>query len=123
MIGGDFNVRIGNDKNKIYRKSKDKTINTKGKIFLEEVGKKRWDILNENIDGDEEEEFTYIGAREKAIIDYTVTNTETRKKIDKLIVENKTESDYLPICVYLQLENEFKAAEDSFQHNTQMQQI
>lgn len=83
MIGGDFNVRIGkektiiwgNDRNKIYRKSKDKTINTKGKIFLEEVGERRWDILNENIDGDEEEEFTYIGARRKTIIDYTLTNT------------------------------------------------
>lgn len=40
-----------------------------------------------------------------------------------MIVEDKTESDHLPICVYLQLEYEFKAAEDSFQHNTQMQQI
>lgn len=92
-------------------------------MFLEEVGERRWDILNKNTNRREEEEFTYIGARGKTIIDYTLTNTEIRKKIDKLIVEDKTESNYLPICVCLQLENEFKAAEDSFQHNTQMQQI
>lgn len=81
------------------------------------------DILNGNIDKDEERQFTYIEARRKLVIDYALTNTETRGKIDKLIIEDRTELDYMSICVYLQLKNEFKATDNSFQYNIQVQQI
>lgn len=62
---------------------------------------RKWDILNGNINGDEKGEVTYIGARETSVIDYAITSTETRGKIDRTVIENKTESDHLPICIYL----------------------
>lgn len=46
------------------RCTKDKTINTEGKIFLEKVEEKKiGHILNGNIDGDKEGEFTCTRAR------------------------------------------------------------
>lgn len=85
--------------------------------------KKIGHILNGNIDGDKEGEFTCTRVRGESIIDYALINTKTRGKTDKLVIEDRTELNYLPICVYLQLENEFKAAEDRLQHNIQIQQI
>lgn len=113
IIEGDFNARIGregtiiwgNDRDEILRRSKDMVINIEGKRLLEEVGERGWDILNGNIEGDEEEELTYIGARGSSIIDYAIGNTEARDKIGSLVIEERTESDHLPICVYIQAED------------------
>lgn len=43
-------------------KEAQKTIQStkKGRIFLEMLGQKGWEILNSNLEGDEEGEFTYI---------------------------------------------------------------
>lgn len=79
--------------------------------------------MNGNTEGDKEGKLTYIGARGKSVIDYVLTYAETRGKIDKLIIEDRTELDHMPICVYLQIENESKAVEDNLRHNIQMQQI
>lgn len=68
---------------------------------MEEIKERKWDILNGNINGDEKGEVTYIGARGTSVIDYAITSTETRGKIDRMVIENKTESDHLPICIYL----------------------
>lgn len=52
--------------------------------------------------GDEEGELTYIGARGNSVIDYVIGNVEARGKIDRLAVKERTESDHLPICIYIQ---------------------
>lgn len=61
--------------------------------------------MNWNINGDEKEELTYIGARGSSVIDYAIGNTEVRDKIDNLIVQERTKWDHLPICVYIQVEH------------------
>lgn len=110
LIGGDFNARIGNKKtiwrnnrDEIGRRSKDKERNTEGKKFLKEIKERGWYILNGNIDGDKEGEFTFKGpSGNSSVIDYAIGNVETRRKIDKLVVDKKRrESDHLPICVYI----------------------
>lgn len=113
LIGGDFNARVGNegtiiqgdDRDKIAegesRRSRNKTINTEGKKFLEEIEEKGWDILNKSTAENEEGELTYIRARGSSVSNYAIGNIEARKKIDRLVIAEKTESDYLPICIYI----------------------
>lgn len=72
---------------------------------------------------DEEGEHIYIGARGESVIDYALINAETRRKIDRIIIEDRIESDHLSICVYLQLRDELNAKEVSSQYNIQRQQI
>ncbi|KYN41959.1 hypothetical protein ALC56_03628 [Trachymyrmex septentrionalis] len=52
-----------------------------------------WMILNSNIRSDEEEEWTYIGARGQTVIDYAVVEGETRNRIESLAIGDKVESD------------------------------
>lgn len=61
--------------------------------FLEEYG---WSIVNGNIKGDEEEEWTFTGGREESIIDYVMRDEKTREKIEKMVVEGKVDSDHHP---------------------------
>lgn len=39
------------------------------------------------------------------VIDYTIGNAEARDKVESLVVEERTELDHLPICVYIEAEN------------------
>lgn len=91
-IGGDFNIRIGHEgkmsgveeeeKGKQRcRASKDKVSNNGSKRMLEIINKKGWTIASENLKGDEEGEFTYIGARGSTVIDYVIVNEKAKEKI------------------------------------------
>lgn len=68
---------------------------------MEEIEKRGWDILNKNTAENEEGELTYIRARGSSVINYAIGNIEARGKIDRLVVAERTESDYLPICIYI----------------------
>ncbi|KAJ3650088.1 hypothetical protein Zmor_021796 [Zophobas morio] len=80
-VGGNFNARLGDkgiriiDKEKGEKRgSKDKANNKEGKIswkIIEEMG---WEISNGNKEGNEEREWTYVGARGESIIDYGIVN-------------------------------------------------
>lgn len=108
-------IILGANRDEIGRKSKDKIINTEGKKLLEKI--------EGNIEGDEEEELTYIGARGSSVINHAITNVEMRGKIGKMSIEHKMDSDHLPICVYLQLENERQYEGKSSQNRIGLQQI
>lgn len=58
----------------------------------------RWDlgILNRCIEGDEEGDFTYIGARNDTVIDYVIKN---EKREEKLEVVECSKSDHLKMIV------------------------
>lgn len=60
-----------------------------------------WDVLNGNIERDENEEFTYVGSRGNSVIDYVVTNLETRNEIRSFKVGERIESDHLPLIIEL----------------------
>lgn len=83
MIGGDFNERIGLggriyevEKEHWRKKSKDKITNAEGRSLLEWVEKNGWSFLNGNMEGDKEEEFTYIEARGNSVIDCIIENEQ-----------------------------------------------
>lgn len=66
IIGGDFNTRIEKERisrrrgRKRKKRSKDKIKNTEGEKMIEMIEEKGWEILNENMEGNEEGEFIYI---------------------------------------------------------------
>ena len=64
-------------------------------------------ILNSNIKGDEEEEWTYSYIRARGqMIDYAVIEGESRDRIENLVIGDKVELDYQPITVKLKEKKE-----------------
>ncbi|OXU17847.1 hypothetical protein TSAR_010311 [Trichomalopsis sarcophagae] len=51
-------------------------------------------ILNGNIEGDEEGEITYVGGMGCLVIDYGIRNEEGRRKIKRMKVKDRIESDH-----------------------------
>lgn len=84
LIGGDFNARMGqeetiiweDDRDEIWRRSKDRIINIEGKRLLEE--ERDWNIWNGNTKEDEEEELTSIDTRRSSVINYAIENEGKR---------------------------------------------
>lgn len=107
MVGGDFNARIGdegiinweNSKREIRRKTRDKIKNAEGRIMLELIEEEGWSILNGNLKGDDAGEWTYIGSSGNSVIDYGIVNAEAREDIENFVVEERIESDHLPIRI------------------------
>ena len=87
MIGGDFNCRIverGGRKTDIEgnerRTSKDKICNEEGNEMLKWMDETGTHVLNENIEGDEKGEYTYVGVEGCTVIDYILVNEGFREK-------------------------------------------
>lgn len=107
IIGGDFNARIGyygktcdeEEEKGTRRNTKDSVCNKDGKILLEMVEERGWDILNGNTEGDEEGEYTFVGVVGSTVIDYVLINTEARNEIKRLKIEDRVELDHLPLTV------------------------
>ena len=76
------------------RKSKDKKVNREGRKLLVAAGEIGWAILNENMKGDEEGEYTYTGGRGESVKDCVITGTERREEIGSIGVEDRVESDH-----------------------------
>ncbi|KAJ3660702.1 hypothetical protein Zmor_005140 [Zophobas morio] len=68
-----------------------------------------WEILNGNKEGDEEGEWTYVGARGESIIDYGIVNEEAWEEIESFKVGERVESDHMP------LEIKIKAKEQEYE--------
>lgn len=92
LIGRDFNTRTGREEGSVgedgeewdkeeKRKLKDRKFNGEGRKmygFFKELG---WLILNGNVEGDEEEKWTYTGG---TVIDYILGNEKTRKEVRRM---------------------------------------
>ncbi|XP_071577333.1 uncharacterized protein [Temnothorax nylanderi] len=110
IIGGDFNARTaekggilwnGEEEDRI-RKSKDKTENRQGVELIETVEKMGLGLLNGNIEGDEQGEWTFVGTLGSSVIDYAICNAEAWDVIDEFKVGERTESDHMPLELILQ---------------------
>ena len=106
IVGGDFNIRIGMEGARLNvedltvtrrRVSKDKTISNGGRRMINFIGNKGWVILNGNAKGDEEGEFTFIGARGNSVIDYIIVNDRMWENLIKFKVEDSVDSDHAPV--------------------------
>lgn len=88
VIGGDFNVRTGRgglweeseeeEGEERRRNSKDEKITGEGKKLCKILGEMGWGIVNGCIKGDEEGELTYTGGRGNTIIDYVISEVESK---------------------------------------------
>ena len=65
------------------RNSKDRKQTAEGRVLMEALRETGWEILNGNVRGDEEEEFTgqYTGARGSTEIDYVIAEEAGRKEL------------------------------------------
>lgn len=84
------------------RNSRDGTVNAEGERMLRIVEERGWYILNGRTEGDECGEFMYVTGRRKSVIDYVVANSMAKQKIRRFKVEEKIESDHLPLEMELE---------------------
>ncbi|KAJ8685250.1 hypothetical protein QAD02_021043 [Eretmocerus hayati] len=100
ILLGDLNARTGTkggDASKQERrKSRDKEVNKEGLRLIAETEKQGLMIVNGDIEGDEEGEYTYIGPRGNTVMNYAITNKKGRKGIKRMSIGQEIESDYLP---------------------------
>lgn len=82
-------------------KSKDKCRNRDGETLLGNIKMNGLQILNGSIEGDEEEQWTYLGGGRKSTIDYVITNLEERDEIKKLEIGDTIDSDHIPVMIEL----------------------
>ncbi|KMQ82007.1 hypothetical protein RF55_24505 [Lasius niger] len=74
-------------------------MNKEGRRLVEDLEEAGWSIFNENINGDEIGEYTYMGGRGDTVTDYVIGNEETQEKIDRLEIGENIDSDHhLVIC-------------------------
>lgn len=65
---------------------------------LEETG---WSILNGNVEGDEEGEWTYTRGGGESAIHYVLENKEMRMKVRRIRMWERVNSDHQPITVWI----------------------
>lgn len=126
VLGGDMNARTAEEgdwttteENDSKRQSKDRILNKEGKKLITLTEERGWNILNGNMTGDEDGEFTYWGPRGKSVIDYIITNNEATNKVEKMKVESRVETEHQPIAIEIkehrrnrERENNWKEVED-----------
>lgn len=113
FIEGDFNARIGNECHMYVqetmeeeiekykdKRSKDGVKNGEGECLLRLLEDRGWHVANGNVAGDEEGEFTYVGARGATVTDYVILSTESVGEVGRFEVGDRTESDHQPLCLY-----------------------
>ncbi|XP_014216449.1 golgin subfamily A member 6-like protein 22 [Copidosoma floridanum] len=119
ILAGDWNAMTGREggwvsemeigsKEVSNRKSKDKTINEEGRRLIKDITEEGWGIVNGQ--KGEEGNYTYIGSRGESVIDYVISNQEALDQIKELKIGQRTESDQMPLEIYL--ENEIEMVED-----------
>ena len=83
------------------RRSNDGEVNGEGRRLCRYLGKRGWGIMNGNVEGDEEGEWTYTGGRGNSMIDYVVGNEETRERVERMEVAERIDPDHHPVVVWL----------------------
>lgn len=61
--------------------------NTEGTRLLEMIEENGWEILNGNMEGDEEGEFTFIGGKGNTVIDYVLVDTSIKEAMKNFKIE------------------------------------
>lgn len=108
IINGDFNARTArggglwsSDGEREERKSKDEGENKEGREMLKWMEENGIGIGNGATKGDEEGQWTYVGARGCTTIDYVIRNERGREKIIVIKVGNNIKSDHVPLEIGL----------------------
>lgn len=84
------------------RKNKDKTMNNRGREFVELVGNIGGYIPNGTITGDEEGEFMYVGPKCSSVIDYMVVNENCKKIVKNFRIVERVDSNHMPLLLEIE---------------------
>ncbi|KAJ8671646.1 hypothetical protein QAD02_002905 [Eretmocerus hayati] len=87
-------------------RSRDKIKTAEGQRMLKILDSLGQTILNGNIKGDEEGNYTYIGAKGNTVIYHAIGNTGGLEKIEEMKIKEKTKSDHLPLEITLKIDKE-----------------
>ena len=105
VLVGDINGRIGNLGGKfedqhgtpIPRNTKDEVINKEGELWMQVFNEYGMSILNGNMDGDWEGEFTHVDHKSESVIDYATANDRAWPKIESFVIGTMENSDHFPL--------------------------
>ncbi|KMQ88292.1 hypothetical protein RF55_12246 [Lasius niger] len=110
IIGGDFNARTGElgggteegeEESGERGRSKDKKVNRERRLLVDRLEEVGWTILNGGVEGDEEGNWTFVGAKGQLVIDYVLGNENVRDAVEKMEVGDRIETDHLPLLIRL----------------------
>lgn len=80
----------------MQRESKDKIVNTEGKQLIEWLNETGMGILN-GVKDIAKEDYTYIGARGKTVIDYVIKRELEEEKKEKIEIRESLKSDHMKV--------------------------
>lgn len=101
----------------IKRKSKDKTVNNRGRLFIDLVGEIEGYILNGTTRDDKEKDFTFVGARECSVINCVVVTENCNNMIKHFRIMEIVDSDHIFLVVELEEEGEEERKEEENERN------
>lgn len=103
------------------RCSKDKKISNKSENLIRWIEEKGWYILNDNVKGDWEGEYTYVGAKGSTVIDYVVVDDNIIDKVEEFKMDIRVDSDYMPICLRIRRVERRKKRKDGSEEEEEEQ--
>lgn len=107
LIFGDFNARIGNYQNTSTdrdRKSKDKSVNSRGKYLISYLNNNNLIVLNGATESDSTGNFTFSNKNGCSVIDLCIVSENIHKYLDFTVLESEG-SSHFPILASI---NEIK---------------
>lgn len=88
------------------RRSKDEVINKEEEELVNRMRKLGLCILNGNVEGDREEDLTYIGGMGCSVIDYGIVNEEGRRRVKSIREHDRLESDHSAVIIEIEVKRE-----------------
>lgn len=76
------------------------------------IKEKGWYVLNRSMKGDWNGEYTFVGARGNTVIDYVIVNEEAIEKVEEFKVDNRVDSDHMPLKIIWKKEEERRQEEE-----------
>jgi len=104
IIGGDFNIRVGELGNIKEAGIEDKTVRNGGRNLIHWVQNRGWYVLNGTSRGDWEGEYTYVGTRGSTVIDYVIVNEKAYNKVLDFKIEDRV--DHMPLRLRMKKKEE-----------------
>lgn len=86
--------------------SKNKAIGNGGRGLMNIMKGLGLEVLNGKTKGDWEGEYTYVGVRASTVIDYIFVNEKIRHRVVEFKIEDRVDSDHMPISLKLEAEEE-----------------